>query len=65
MKFTKEDIEKFTIEVCTKCHCKEHCERMNLKKESCGKMFNWKIGYRSFIVDVLEKQRKEQGACLN
>lgn len=65
MKFTKEDVEKFTIEVCTKCHCKEQCERMNLKKESCGKMFNWKIGYRSFAVDVLEKQRKEQRTCLN
>jgi hypothetical protein len=64
MKFSKEDVEKFTIEVCTKCHCKEHCESKKLRKEACGKMFNWKIGYRSFVADVLEKQRKEQGICL-
>ena len=60
MKFSKEDIKQFTLEVCTKCHCREHCERMNLRKEACGKMFNWKIGYRSFVADILEKQRKEQ-----
>lgn len=61
MKFTKEDIENFSIEVCSKCHCKQACENMKLKKEDCGKMFNWKIGYKSWVVDVLEKQRKEQG----
>jgi hypothetical protein len=32
---------------------------MNLRKEACGKMFNWKIGYKSWVVDILEKQRKE------
>lgn len=61
MKFTKEEVKQFTLEVCSKCHCKQACENMELKKEACGKMFNWKIGYRSFIADVLEKQRKEQG----
>ena len=64
MKFSKEDIEQFILEVCSNCHCKNTCEQMSLRKEACGKMFNWKIGYKSFVSDVLEKQRKEQGICL-
>ena len=51
LKFTKEDIENFTLEVCNKCHCKDSCYRMNLQKESCGKFFNWKIGYINFIIE--------------
>ena len=61
MKFTKEEVKQFTLEVCSKCHCKEQCEKQKLSKEACGKMFNWKIGYKSWVEDVLEKQRKEQG----
>lgn len=61
MKFTKEEVKLFTTEVCSTCRNRVSCEDMGLSKEGCGKMFNWKIGFRSFVVDVLEKQKKEQG----
>ena len=55
LKFTKEDIENFTLEVCNKCHCKDACYQMNLRKEACGKFFNWKIGYTSFVIENCRK----------
>ena len=58
IKFTKEDIKNFTIEVCSECHCKENCESHNLRKEACGKFFNWKIGYTNFVIEYCRDARK-------
>lgn len=43
MKFSKEEIKQFTQIVCVNCKSKDICESMGLKKEACGKIFNWKL----------------------
>ena len=43
MKFSKEEIKQFIQIVCVNCKSKDICESMGLKKEACGKVFNWKL----------------------
>lgn len=58
IKFTKEDIERFSKEVCLDCHCKENCEKSKLRKEMCGKFFNWKIGYSNWVIEYCKDSIK-------
>ena len=58
LKFTKEDIENFTLEVCNKCHCKD-CLLSNesSKREACGKFLIGKMD-TSFVIENCKNDSK-------
>lgn len=62
MQYNKKDIPQFQEDVCKKtCILKGKC--INEGKDDhwylmCPHYFNWKIGYKSFISELLEYQRQ-------
>lgn len=58
IKHTKEDVTRFSDEVCKKCRCLESCcstfEDMETHIPNCPKFFNFVIGYTSFVIEQLE-----------